>query len=183
MGQAIDSIIDRVLEAEGGYVDNPNDKGGKTNFGITEAVARAAGYTFDMKDMPQSFARSIYLDQYVVKPGFDKVLMISPEIAAELVDTGVNMGPRVAAMLLQRALNLFNKHGEVYGALKVDGAIGSASLNALNAYIANRKANAVPVLIKVLNILQGFRYIELAEGNPSQKEFIFGWINARIQNW
>jgi hypothetical protein len=43
-------LIDALIEREGGYVNNPADKGGATNFGITEAVARANGYAGPMRD-------------------------------------------------------------------------------------------------------------------------------------
>ena len=39
----LDNLVDGVIDREGGYVDNPADKGGATCFGITEAVARANG--------------------------------------------------------------------------------------------------------------------------------------------
>ncbi len=39
----VDQLVDALIEREGGYVDHPLDRGGVTNFGITEAVARAHG--------------------------------------------------------------------------------------------------------------------------------------------
>ncbi|WP_278002867.1 glycosyl hydrolase 108 family protein, partial [Bacillus thuringiensis] len=94
--KSIDDAITAVLANEGGYVNNPNDKGGETNYGITIAVARANGYAGPMRDLPASVARQIYVKQYVAAPGFDKIAPVSIPVAAELVDTGVNMGPQVA---------------------------------------------------------------------------------------
>ena len=49
-----------VAPVEGGYADDPADLGGKTNLGITEAVARRHGYTGDMRDLTDSLAYHIY---------------------------------------------------------------------------------------------------------------------------
>lgn len=57
-------IIDKILVLEGGYVDDPADSGGATNFGITERVARANGYTGHMRDLPRSKAAHIYAEKY-----------------------------------------------------------------------------------------------------------------------
>ena len=108
----INAIIEDVLANEGGYVNDPRDAGGETNFGITIATARANGFTGPMKTMTRDFARGVYVKQYVEAPGFDKIAAISPSIGAELVDTGVNMGPKVAAQFLQRALNGLNNQGK-----------------------------------------------------------------------
>ncbi|MGL5838096.1 MAG: glycosyl hydrolase 108 family protein, partial [Sphingorhabdus sp.] len=45
----IDDLIDEVIEREGGYVHHPADRGGPTNWGITEAVARRQGYVGEMR--------------------------------------------------------------------------------------------------------------------------------------
>ena len=57
---SFDTEFQRVVLIEGGYSDNPLDSGGKTKYGITEAVARAYGYTGEMRDLPLSVARAIY---------------------------------------------------------------------------------------------------------------------------
>lgn len=177
----IDHIIDDVLKAEGGYVNNPKDPGGETNWGITVKVARENGYTGPMHAMPEKLAREIYYKKYVVEPGFDKVLLLSPIIAAELIDTGVNMGTLVSAKFLQRCLNAFNRNGKDYADIIVDGHIGEATIKALRDYLTARKSGGVPCLLSALNCLQGARYIEIVESRPSSEDFVFGWFTNRVK--
>lgn len=174
-------IINDVIGREGGYVNNPNDKGGPTNFGITEAVARANGYTGDMRDMPRSLAESIYAKRYITGPGFDKVGDVSVEIAEKLIDMGVNMGPTVAGAFLQRWLNAFNAHGTKYADMFVDGQLGPVSVDALKKFIDYRGQAGVKVMVRALNAAQAMRYLDITEKNEKQEDFIFGWILNRVQ--
>lgn len=169
--QSVHDLINEIIRVEGGYVDHPNDPGGATKYGITEKVARAAGYKGPMKDLPIELARSIYWDQYVVKPGFH--FITPPDLLAEVVDTGVNMGPATAAKFLQRALNAVAGSG-----LTVDGQFGARSRQALTEYLQSRKGADV-ILTKAVNCLQGARYIELVEANSKNRSFINGWIANR----
>lgn len=178
--KSADSIIDEVLQAEGGYVNDPRDRGGETNWGITVAVARAAGYTGPMRDMPRSVARDIYWRQYVTGPNFDDIIPLSPAIAAELIDTGVNMGTGVASQFLQQALNAFNEQGARYPDLKVDGQIGLKTISNLQAFLKHRGKEGESVMLKALNCLQGARYIAITESRPANEGFVYGWIRARV---
>lgn len=181
MPKSIDIIIDDIIRAEGGYSDNPNDSGGKTCWGITEAVARSNNYFGDMRDLPKDFARSIYYKIYVVKPKFDRVLLLSDSIASELVDTGVNMGTATACIMLQRALNAFNNGGKLYADLLPDGDCGDKTINALAAYLKARLSDdGERVLLVALNCLQGARYIDIAAGNVKNEAFAFGWMKNRV---
>ncbi|WP_333883895.1 glycoside hydrolase family 108 protein [Sphingobium yanoikuyae] len=175
----INGIIEEVLAKEGGYVNDPRDRGGETNFGLTIATARANGYTGPMKDLTRDFARGVYNKQYVEAPGFDKIAAISPSIGAELVDTGVNMGPKVAAQFLQRALNGLNNQGKDYADLLVDGSAGQKTRDALAAFLKKRGAEGERRLLALLNALQGERYLSLSEGRSANEAFLFGWL-ARI---
>lgn len=176
----IDAILADVLQAEGGYVNDPNDRGGETNFGITVAVARANGYHGPMQDMPQSVAEAIYRKRYITEPQFDKVATINEAIGLELVDTGVNMGPHRAGEFLQRWLNGFNLPGSGYQDLFVDGRVGPMTLDALKRYLAHRGKEGVSVLLRGLNSGQGNRYLEITEANKSQRSFLYGWVRARV---
>lgn len=177
----IDTMINELIKREAGYVNNPADRGGATNYGITEAVARANGFKGDMRNLPLATAKAIYRKQYWEQPGFDKVNEISPAVAEELLDTGVNCGTGFARPLLQRALNLLNNQGKGgWSDLAVDGVLGEKTLFALKIYLGKRGKEGEKVLLRVLNIMQGQRYIEIAERNPSQETFFYGWIANRV---
>ena len=180
MTPVIKSIIDDIIKAEGGYSNNPNDSGGQTMYGITKSVAVANGYKGAMKDLPISLAENIYYTQYVSKPKFDLLIPLSESIAAEVIDTGVNMGPSVAGKFLQRCLNAFNSQGKAYADITVDGKVGTGTASALKSYLGLRGKQGEIVMLKALNCLQGARYIELAEGRQANEDFVYGWIANRI---
>jgi lysozyme family protein len=180
MTRSIAEILDEVVGREGGYSNHPSDRGGETMWGITAAVARDAGYLGPMRDMPRETALEIYRKRFVSGPGFDKVLAVSPRIASELVDTGVNMGPSVAATWLQRWLNGMNRQGRDYPDVTADGAIGPKTIAALQAFLSTRGANGEAVLLTALNCSQGHRYLELAEGRQANEDFLFGWVKNRV---
>jgi lysozyme family protein len=59
-----DAAFIRIVALEGGYSDDPRDPGGKTKFGITEAVARQHGYIGAMQALPLDVAGEIYRSDY-----------------------------------------------------------------------------------------------------------------------
>lgn len=173
----IDDVLENVLVKEGGYSNNPADTGGETMFGITKAVARQNGYTGAMRALPRSLALEIYRQQYVLRPRFDRVGALSGAIGAELVDTGVNMGPAVAATFLQRALNGLNRQGRDFADIAADGIVGPGTLAALKAFLGKRGKLGERRLLALLNSLQGARYLELCEGRAANETFLFGWLD------
>lgn len=177
----VEQLIDGVLEREGGYVDHPSDRGGPTRFGITEAVARAHGYAGPMRQLPRDEAAGIYRRLYWVRPKFDQVAQRTVNLAAELFDTGVNMGPSVAITFLQRALTALNRNGKDYPDLTPDGRIGKQTLHALDAFLFTRGRQAgETVLLRALEALQGERYLRLAERRPANEAFLYGWLANRV---
>lgn len=177
----IEQYLQELIKREGGYVNNPVDRGGATKFGITEAVARVSGFKGHMQDLPLSVAKEIYRKQYWISPRFDQVNLISNAVAEVLLDTGVNCGTGFAKPLLQRALNLLNNQDKGgWPDLVIDGIYGPVTLNVLKTFMAKRGEKGEKVLIRVLNIIQGQRYIEICERNPTQEQFFYGWINNRI---
>lgn len=178
---AIDDLIDGLIDREGGYANHPADRGGPTKFGITEAVARANGYAGAMRDLPREEAAAIYKRLYWLRPKFDQVAKRSTAVAAELFDTGANMGPAVAATFLQRALSALNRDRKDYPDLVPDGRIGPATLAALDRFLDLRgSASGESVLLRALDALQGERYLRLAERRPANEAFLYGWLANRI---
>ena len=60
MSITFDEVFERTIGHEGGYVNNPKDPGGETNWGITIKTARENGYTGSMKSMSRLQAKEIY---------------------------------------------------------------------------------------------------------------------------
>ena len=170
-----------VVGMEGGYVDDPKDSGGATNFGITEGVARRNGYTGHMRDLPLSVAKAIYKSQYWDKIKGDTLISYDlPVTADKMFDAAVNVGVGRAVIWLQHIMNLMNATDVHYTGIREDGDLGNNTLKALRVYMSHRKADGDEVLRKSINGLQAAHYFDLAERRPKDTRFIYGWIRHRI---
>lgn len=179
--KSVEQMIDDLIGREGGYTFNVNDAGGETMWGITSATARRNGYLGAMSMMPRETAATIYRNEYLVKPGFDKVYAVSQCIAAEMFDTGVNQGANLPGAWLQRILNALNRQGKDYRDIGVDGRIGPATVAALRACLAKRGADGETAILRALNCQQGVRYLDITESRPQNEDFYFGWLLNRVE--
>ena len=180
---SFDQLVIPLIAREGGYVNDPNDSGGETKYGITVACARRNGYNGLMVNFPESEAKRIYRKEYWDSLRLDEIAAVSPEIAEELFDTGVNCGIGVAGKYLQRCLNVLNRAQKDYADLVVDGGIGSKTIATLIAYVNVRGLKGLKVLHTALNCLQGASYIELAERRVKDEAFVYGWIKERVSSF
>ena len=114
-----DNAFDLLIGNEGGYVNNPKDPGGETNWGITRAVAVDNGYAGSMKSMPKETAKQIYKKMYWDELQCDQLGFV---VAFQLFDAGVNHGNSQAVKFLQRALSVAD-----------DGVIGAKTIAATNS--------------------------------------------------
>jgi len=170
-----DYAFEQTLCLEGGYSDDPVDRGGRTNWGITEATLKDAYLrglvsTRDVASLSKEEARRIYKADYWDALKLDSVL--SPAIAAEIFDTTVNMGRSAAVKILQEALNYLGE------SLAMDSGMGMKDLGALNKWSSKDER----ALFVCLNGFQFIRYVGIVEMNASQKRFARGWTK-RIQTY
>lgn len=178
---SFEEALKRVAAIEGGYSDNSLDRGGVTNFGVTERLARALGYDGEMRDMPRVFAEHVYRQVFWDALRLEEVDRLhSSVVAEELFESAVNLGVRRAGLFLQRVLNAFNHGSKLYADVVLDGEIGPITMAALQAFHKKRGAEGMRVLLAALNALQGEHYILLAESDPTQEEFVYGWVRQRV---
>jgi lysozyme family protein len=111
-----DQAFEALLGNEGGYSFNPADPGGETMWGVTSRVARANGYTGDMKLLPRDTAKAIYRRLYWDAIQADA---LPGPLRFQVFDAAVNSGAGQAARWLQSAVGV-----------AVDGSIGPATLRA-----------------------------------------------------
>lgn len=171
----LNDIINHTMGIEGGEVNDPDDRGGLTKYGITQATWAAAGNKGSVSDATPDQARALYMLVYIQRPGFAPIVDISDKVCAEMFDTGVNMGVTWPGKFLQEGLNVLDGSG-----LTVDGKVGPATLAALKAYLKKRPRDGEGNLVKILNVQQGQRYIDIVKANPTQRKFVNGWFAARI---
>lgn len=180
---AAGAIIAAVFAVEGGFADNKNDPGGKTNHGVTEVVARKHGFEGDMRELPKDLAASIYYEDYIRKPGFVPIIELSQAVGHEVVDSGVNAGPERPARWFQTALNAYSVRGTKCPQIAVDGQIGPATVAAYQCFARVRgKVKACELMLKALDAQQGAYYLSISQSNPKLQDFTAGWFDHRIGN-
>jgi lysozyme family protein len=163
---SFDIAFERTIGLEGGYSNNPADRGGPTKFGLSQK----ANPDLDIPTLTVQQAKEIYRKRYwnPLKPE----RIASEIIQLEIFDTAVNCGLGTAQLIVQRALNFL---GET---LAEDGQVGSLTIAALNRWIGKDSL----CLFKCLNGFQFMHYVEIVKSRPGQKIFSRGWMK-RIQEY
>ena len=178
-------VINHILLIEGEkYTNDPRDSGGPTKWGVTQRsysnfMGRQVSES-EIKGLTRQQAFDFYWKKHYTNPNFDKIYAISPLVGAEVIDAGVNMGEARAGMILQECLNAFNLNGTKYPDLRVDGAIGGASIDCLTRFLNWRGREGESVLHAAMNCKQGAFYLDLAERRPKDEAFAYGWILNRV---
>lgn len=159
------AVIGKVIkDSEGGFVNDPDDRGGATNYGITMQTLKEwrGGGTVtehDVKDLSIDEARNIYYYLYVKRYKLDEL----PDELAEIVfDSVINHGPRGGIRILQRAVGA-----------KDDGVIGQET-------VEKAKINIDKVYLRVIGERLKY-YASIIKNQPSQVKFMAGWINRVLR--
>lgn len=163
-----------VFANEGGYVDHPLDKGGKTNMGITAATLREANRYHittitDVRNLTRGVCEDIYYKMYWEPCKAE--LLLSP---LDLIhfDVAVNSGSKTAQKLFQKSINRFLNTNK----LVVDGAIGNKTLKEYELII-NKDSTNITKLTNIYFTIRKEFYDSIVSKNPSQKVFLKGWYN------
>ena len=155
------AIWDRTLESEGGYVDNPNDPGGATNFGISSRYLKQK-YNRDVspeeiQNLTREDAVKIYEEDFYKKPNIDK---LPTAIQENVFDMAVNSGDSQAIKLLQRDLNV-----------TADGIIGPSTIAAAKKAIEEGTYDASNYSDSRKKYYEG-----LVAADSRREEFRKGWL-------
>jgi lysozyme family protein len=160
MSEAFRAAVERTLQFEGSYVDDPADPGGATKYGISKRFLDGIGDNRHPRDLTIEDARQLYLKHFWEANGYDKIA--DPILAGKVFDLAVNMGPRQAHILLQRALRASSRP------VAEDGKLGPLTLAAVNA------AQPMCLLAALRSEAAGF-YRTLA-ATKGMDRFLRGWV-------
>lgn len=169
MSLSIEVMINDVLVAEGGYVNNPYDRGGPTNYGITLSTLskflQRAATVEEVKKLDIQTARDIYELRYYRAPRIDKL----PEFIQPFVfDSAVNHGPRRAVKFVQEICN-----DAGLGPLTVDGLMGPKTKAVAEACYETMREWMLVALVEERQMF----YVNIVLNNETQMQFLKGWLN------
>jgi lysozyme family protein len=162
-------MLDDILRREGGFVDDPDDRGGATNHGITKVTLSYYHQRFitvdEVKDLTPDLARKIYKERYYDSP---KIEELPEEIRPFIFDASVNHGPGRAIRFVQSVCN-----GTSFSCLLEDGVVGKKTIAAANQAQEQLKDCFLICLIEKRRCF----YNQIVDKNPSQSKFLAGWMN------
>jgi len=164
--QTVTEIATEIVAREGGYVNDPDDPGGATKYGVTIHTMRRLGLDLtgddqvteaDVRVLTRAHAVSIFVEHYFRRPKIDKLPV---PLQASVFDMYVNAGAN-AVKILQRLL------GDMRIDVAVDGVIGPQTIDA-----AKQALDAAPDhLIDAYGIARRNYYYDLATRRPASRKY------------
>lgn len=152
-----DIAFKKVIVFEGGYINDKNDSGGETKFGIS----KISYPNINIRELTLNNAKEIYKENYWNKINGNEIK--NQDIANNIFDCAVNCGVYVGSVLIQKVL-----------VLKQDGIIGNITLGSINRSAAScvvdrYKKNRVEY------------YIDICIKKKQNKKFFFGWVKRAME--
>lgn len=156
MNDYFDKVFSFTIGKEGGYVNDKDDPGGETKFGISKKSYPKE----DIKNLTLDRAKEIYYKDYWILSGCDKLISMGfPLTAMALFDSSVNCGVLTSKRFIQQCLNVI-----------VDGILGPKTMGEIS-------------LKKDFDLCNGFigkrenYYLQIISINPKLEKFEKGWLN------
>ena len=161
-----ENAVEVVLQHEGGFVDDPADPGGATNWGISfrflkDTLHRDATVAM-VRDMFRAEAIAIYLTYFWRPNGYQDIA--DQTVATKVFDMAVNMGPEQAHKILQRGLIALGAN------VADDGILGPKTMAATN------QADPVQLIGKIVGLQADF-YTDLVARKPALRKFLHNWLH------
>ncbi|MCC1493313.1 holin-associated N-acetylmuramidase [Cognatishimia sp. F0-27] len=159
-------LAEEIVVREGGYVNDPDDPGGATNFGVTIHTMRRLGLDLDgdgdvdardVRFLSRDQAVEIFLRHYFQKP---RIAELPEPLHATVFDMYVNAGAN-AVKILQRLLRQMGED------VAVDGVIGPQTL----AATARAMARAPSHMVDACGIERRNYYFRIADQRPASRKY------------
>jgi len=157
MKVTFDEIIGTVLHHEGGYVNDPTDPGGETNYG----VSKRAYPDVDIKNLTEDGAKDIYRRDYWDKNHCGD---LPEDLRHVYFDMCINMGAGRAVKIMQKTANAKGAN------LKIDGGMGPKTIGAIQNVELNR--------VRAYRVKY---YATLVERKPDLEKFYYGWFKRSLE--
>lgn len=164
--KTVQELAEEIIRREGGYVNDPDDPGGATNFGVTIGTMQRLGLDLDgdgritpkdVRILSKEQAADIFIKQYYERP---RINLLPEPLQPSVMDMYVNAGGN-AVKILQRLLREFDEP------VTVDGALGPQSAKATERAMAK----APEFFVDAYGIARRNYYYRLAENRPSLRKF------------
>lgn len=159
---AFEDAFQFVLKHEGGYIDDPQDRGGSTNRGITiQTLSNYRGKPItdsDIRNLSIDDTRAIYRSFYWTPLKLDE--FTNPKFQIAIFDQAVLCGAHIVVERLQGAMGV-----------TIDGIIGPQTIASVNGFLDQ------DTLFKKFICQLQLRYCQICTQDPSQIKFLAGWLN------
>ncbi len=168
--QNVRQIAEEIVAREGGYVNDPDDPGGATNFGVTIHTMRRLGLDLtgdghvgvaDVRALTRTQAVDIFITHYFQRP---RIAEMPEQLRASLFDMYVNAGGN-AVKILQRMLC------EMGFDVGIDGAIGPQTLAATHKAAQKEGGRGGLALRDAYGVARRNYYFRLADGRVASRKY------------
>lgn len=164
--QTVEQIAKEIVAREGGYVNDPDDPGGATNYGVTIGTMRRLGLDLtgdgqvtaaDVRALSRAQATDIFIEHYWRRP---RICDLPAPLHATVFDMYVNAGSN-AVRILQRLVR------DMRIEVTVDGVIGPQTI----AVVDRAVAAAPDTIVDAYGIARRNYYYALADRRPASRKY------------